>query len=98
MSITPKYEYDQALRDLVSSNLAQHEAISLELGDRKHAAVAFTLVNASEAANIANIPYDEVQNSQAAYILTTRAASLSRHAGQRAYPGGRVDCGGRLDR
>ena len=25
--------------------------------------------------------------------MTTRAASLSSHAGQRAYPGGRVDCG-----
>lgn len=91
--MTSKYQYDQALRELVSANLRQHEVLSLDRKGRKHAAVAFTLVNASEPANIANIPYDVEQRSQAAYILTTRAASLSTHAGQRAYPGGRVDCG-----
>ncbi len=88
-----KYQFDEALRQLVSRNLRQHEALSLDFNGRKHAAVAFTLVNASEPANIANIPHDPGQRSQAAYILTTRAASLSSHAGQRAFPGGRVDCG-----
>ena len=88
-----KYQFDQSLRELVRSNLQQHEVQSLDRYGRKHAAVAFTLVNASEPANIANIPYDAGQRGQAAYLLTTRAASLSSHAGQRAYPGGRVDCG-----
>ena len=91
--MTSKFQYDQSLRELISNNLRRHDVLSLELEGRKHAAVAFTLVNASEAAHIANIPYRAEQRSEAAYILTTRAASLSRHAGQRAYPGGRVDHG-----
>jgi 8-oxo-dGTP pyrophosphatase MutT (NUDIX family) len=42
---------------------------------------------------IANIPFPAAMREQAAYILTTRAARLSSHAGQRAFPGGRVDPG-----
>ena len=91
--MTSKYQFDQSLREMVSRNLTRHEVLSLDRDGRKHAAVAFTLVNASEAANIANIPYHAEQRSEAAYILTTRTASLSSHAGQRAYPGGRVDYG-----
>jgi mutator protein MutT len=88
-----RYPFDQSLREMISRNLARHQILRLDHQGRKHAAVAFTLVNASEAANIANIPYRAEQRREAAYILTTRAASLSSHAGQRAYPGGRVDCG-----
>jgi len=91
--MTSKYQYDQSLREMVRSNLSQHEVLDLDLEGRKHAAVAFTLVNASEPANIANIPYHAGQRHQAAYLLTTRAAHLTSHAGQRAYPGGRVDRG-----
>jgi 8-oxo-dGTP pyrophosphatase MutT (NUDIX family) len=42
---------------------------------------------------MANIPFPADAREQAAYILTTRAPRLSSHAGQRAYPGGRVDPG-----
>ena len=65
----------------------------LDRSGRKHAAVAFTLVDCSEPANIANIPYIATECRQAAFILTTRTAKLSSHAGQRAYPGGRLDPG-----
>jgi hypothetical protein len=58
-----KYQFDQSLRELVRSNLQQHEVQSLDRYGRKHAAVAFTLVNASEPANIANIPYDAGQRA-----------------------------------
>ena len=85
--------FDQLLYDSIARNLAQHEVVELENGDRKHAAVAFTLVNCSEPANIANIAFSVQEQGQAAFILTTRAARLSSHAGQRAFPGGRIDPG-----
>ena len=87
------FKFDQSLRDLISLNLSRHDVAEIDRSDRKHAAVAFTLVDCSQPANIANIPYLADQYEQAAFILTTRAAKLSSHAGQRAYPGGRLDPG-----
>jgi 8-oxo-dGTP pyrophosphatase MutT (NUDIX family) len=86
-------KFDQSLLDLITRNLARHNVAELEPCERIHAAVAFTLVDCSEPANIANIPFPQEMRQQAAYILTTRATRLSSHAGQRAYPGGRVDPG-----
>lgn len=87
------YKFDQPLFELITFNLNQHKVVALDHRGRKHAAVAFTLVECSEPANIANIPYLAEAREQAAFILTTRAAKLSNHAGQRAYPGGRLDPG-----
>ena len=87
------YKIDQTLFELVASNLSQHAVVRLDHRGRKHAAVAFTLVESSEPAKLANIPFQIEDREQAAYILTTRAAGLSSHAGQRAYPGGRLDPG-----
>jgi 8-oxo-dGTP pyrophosphatase MutT (NUDIX family) len=87
------YKIDQTLLELVARNLSQHAVARLDRRGRKHAAVAFTLVESSEPAKLANIPYQVEDREQAAYILTTRAAKLSSHAGQRAYPGGRLDPG-----
>ena len=91
--MSPGYKFDIALLELIRGNLERHQVIELDRSGRKHAAVAFTLVACSEPANIANIPYHTAAREQAAYILTTRAVQLSSHAGQRAYPGGRVDPG-----
>jgi 8-oxo-dGTP pyrophosphatase MutT (NUDIX family) len=88
-----KLTFDEPLRELVRNNLQRHEVRGLRREGRRRAAIAFTLVNASEAADIGNIPHSGEQRGQAAYLLTTRAASLSSHASQRAYPGGRVDPG-----
>lgn len=87
------FNFDQSLKHRVARNLARFEAVSQALEGRTHAAVAFTLVDASEPANIANIEHRVELRQQAAYILTTRTSKLSSHAGQRAYPGGRVDPG-----
>ena len=87
------FQFDPALRQLIRDNLRRHPVRSLPRNGRKRAAVAFTLVNASTPAGIGNLAHDEAQRGEAAFILTTRAASLSSHAGQRAYPGGRVDPG-----
>ncbi|MGB5328306.1 MAG: CoA pyrophosphatase [Gammaproteobacteria bacterium] len=85
--------FDQSLFDLIARNLDRHEITLLDHRERTHAAVAFTLVDCSEPANLANIPFLEETRQEAAYILTTRAPRLSSHAGQRAYPGGRIDPG-----
>ncbi len=89
----PDLTFGEALGDTIRRNLARFDLIELDRRGRRHAAVAFTLVECSEPADIANIPYCEGQRHEAAYVLTTRAAKLSRHAGQRAYPGGGVDPG-----
>ena len=84
---------DQSLVQQIARNLDLFDPRELALAGRTHAAVAFTLVDCSEPANIANIPHRNESRTQAAYILTTRTSKLSSHAGQRAYPGGRVDPG-----
>ena len=84
---------DQPLRQRVARNLSRFEVIEQDRRGHKHAAVAFTLVDCSEPAAIANIPHLAGDREQAAFILTTRAARLSSHPGQRAYPGGRIDPG-----
>jgi 8-oxo-dGTP pyrophosphatase MutT (NUDIX family) len=91
MKLTCKF--DQPLIDLITRNLEQHDVAELSHRDRRHAAVAFTLVDYSQPAQLANIPFPAAARAQAAYILTTRARTLSSHAGQRAFPGGRVDPG-----
>ncbi len=87
------YRFDSALRECLQRNLRGFGVRAKNRSKHIHAAVAFTLVDASEAAGIGNIPHRAGDSGQAAYILTTRAARLSKHAGQRAYPGGRVDPG-----
>ena len=87
------YKFDQSLRELISQNLNQHAVTELDRAGLKHAAVAFTLVECSEPADMGNIPHLAEHSNRAAFVLTTRAAKLSSHAGQRAYPGGRMDQG-----
>ena len=87
------FKFDQSLRDSIALNLRRHVVAEIDRTEHKHAAVAFTLVDWSQPANIANIPYLANECEQAAFILTTRATKLSSHAGQRAYPGGRLDPG-----
>jgi len=91
--MTPALAFDTALRERIAQNLDKHRVRSLQCEGRRRAAIAFTLINASAAADIGNIPHRDEHRHQAAFILTTRAARMSSHAGQRAYPGGRVDAG-----
>jgi 8-oxo-dGTP pyrophosphatase MutT (NUDIX family) len=81
------------LRSQLIEGLAQLDVVELDCEGKKHAAVAFTLVDCCAPANIAEIPFVQEDCDQAAFILTTRTFSLSSHAGQRAYPGGRIDPG-----
>ena len=85
-------QFAASLKQRVLRNLDRFDPIGQALDGRVHAAVAFTLVDCSVPAHIANLPL-RADTGQAAFILTTRAARLSRHSGQRAFPGGRVDPG-----
>lgn len=89
----PSLKFNPSLRELVRRNLDRHDVVEIDRAGQQHAAVAFVLVDCSEPADIANIPYRREECEQAGFILTTRAATLSSHAGQRAYPGGRLDSG-----
>ncbi len=73
--------------------LQRFESRTLPNEGRRRAAIAFTLVDCSEPANIGRLAFEPERCGEAAYVLTTRAARLSQHAGQRAFPGGKVDAG-----
>ena len=79
------------LHRAIAANLAGFEVSADHRGDLVRAAVAFTLIDCSRPAGLARIPHLAGDREQAGFILTTRAAGLSSHAGQRAFPGGRID-------
>lgn len=89
----PELRFDSDLKRLIARNLARFDVVEQEREGFVHAAVAFTLVPCCEPADVENISHCPGDENQAGFILTTRAAKLSSHAGQRAYPGGRVDPG-----
>ena len=89
----PELRFDSDLQRLVARNLARFDFVEQDRKGFVHAAVAFTLVPCCEPAGVENISHLPGDEHQAGFVLTTRAAKLSSHAGQRAYPGGRVDPG-----
>ena len=84
---------DDQLRRHVADKLKRFDVRGMDIANRKHAAVAITLVARQCDANIGDIPFDPSDAGQAALILTIRASKLRDHAGQRAFPGGHVDTG-----
>lgn len=81
------------LRDYIGGNLRRFDARKIGRENRKRAAVAITIVDRLIDANIGAIPFAPSDAGQAAVILTIRSSKLSHHAGQRAFPGGRIDAG-----
>ncbi|MCB1685718.1 MAG: CoA pyrophosphatase [Pseudomonadales bacterium] len=61
--------------------------------DAHHAAVAIVLVDEGFGADLPGLPAHGEWQAQPALLLTRRAASLRKHAGQWAFPGGRLDPG-----
>ena len=93
--------YDADLRERLRANLAAHERVELPLDARRAAAVAIVLVD-SDARRHDREPLDRSLPlagrmvgiaGGAAFLLCRRASRLSRHAGQWALPGGRIDEG-----
>jgi len=79
------------LRGLIRTRLQRHPLQTIPITDKQHAAVALTILDRREDVNLGDIPFHPADASQAALILTIRAARLKNHGGQRAFPGGRVD-------
>ena len=85
--------FNSRLRDHISANLAKLDLRRIDATNKKHAAVAITITNCNSNADFGEIPFHETGAGLAAFILTIRAAKLKNHAGQRAFPGGRIDEG-----
>jgi 8-oxo-dGTP pyrophosphatase MutT (NUDIX family) len=79
--------YSDDLKALIAKRLAAFNVISrADATDLKRAAVAIVVVPLAEE-DVAG------DTTEAAFLLTARAAKLRAHAGQLALPGGRVDAG-----
>ena len=80
--------FDESLRAALAANLAAHERRTQPLEGRRHAAVAVVLVDSDpdrhdgEMLGVAG---------GASLLLCLRALRMTRHAGQWALPGGRID-------
>jgi len=81
------------LRNRICQNLNGFSVKPLDSQGRKRAAVAVTVVDQREGPEFGDLPFDTCDSNRAALILTIRASRLRSHAGQRAFPGGRVDPG-----
>lgn len=86
-------EISLELRDRMAANLEQLEVRPIAFEEHRHAAVALVVVDRREDAAFGNIPFAPADSAQAALILTIRSSRLKDHAGQRAFPGGRIDPG-----
>ncbi len=82
-----------ALRALLQQRLGRLELISIDLLDRRHAAVALAVTEEGFGAGIEGLPQHDSWSTAPALLLTRRAQSLRSHAGQWALPGGRIDAG-----
>ena len=81
--------YDDSLRAAISANLDAHERRAQPLDGRRHAAVAVVLVDSDLEHDRGTVG----AAGGAAFFLCQRALRMSRHAGQWALPGGRIDPG-----
>lgn len=76
VSATMTFQFDTDLRSSLAANLAGFETRQLDDDQLRRAAVAIVIVPDTAGASI---------------LLTLRPASINRHSGQYALPGGRLD-------
>lgn len=86
-------ECDEKLLDLIQENLAGFKASEADVDDAHHAAVAITVTDVGPGADLPGLADDDGWQSRAGLLLTRRSARLRKHAGQWAFPGGRLDPG-----
>jgi len=90
---TRSWRCDLSLRDTICENLAAFTVRTSSVDDAHHAAVAITITDVGHGADLPGLPEHAQWQPDAALLLTRRAASLRKHAGQWAFPGGRLDPG-----
>lgn len=83
----------QSSRQVVTERLAAFDPIPVDEPGLARAAVTITLVTADPGADAADPLLADPLLDGLAFLLTRRAATLRRHAGQWALPGGRLDAG-----
>jgi 8-oxo-dGTP pyrophosphatase MutT (NUDIX family) len=81
--------FDDSLRSAMAANLDAHERRAQPLDGRRHAAVAIVLVDSDPERDRGSVGVA----GGAAFLLCQRALRMTRHAGQWALPGGRIDAG-----
>lgn len=84
---------DAAWRQALVARLQQFEARALPLDGLRAAAVALPLVEAGLGPDLDGLPNATRWSAAPALLLTRRAGHLRAHAGQWAWPGGRLDAG-----
>jgi 8-oxo-dGTP pyrophosphatase MutT (NUDIX family) len=84
---------DEALRAALAQRLAAWPVRSLHEPGKRRAAVALAIVDAGHGAGLAGLPTHPAWSADAALLLTRRPGHMTRHAGQWALPGGRIDPG-----
>lgn len=95
------FTYSSAFRESVRARLTAHDRRTVEAdGGRHRAAVAVVLVDSASTEPVVTADPDDRPEpgltglaGGPAFLLCRRAARLSRHPGQWALPGGRVDQG-----
>jgi mutator protein MutT len=87
------YLCSSEFRALLARHLSNFQSIQHATENLRHAAVALTIVDSSQAANVPGLAHQPSVLDRAALILTRRAAKLNSHGGQWAFPGGSVDAG-----
>lgn len=92
-TVTLDLSCDLPLRELFQQRLRSFDVLEHSVDDSHHAAVALTVVEAGLGADLEGLPKHDEWQGEAALILTRRALTLRKHAGQWALPGGRLDPG-----
>lgn len=81
------------LRASIRQQLDAFSRLASAVGLEHAAAVAVAIADEGHGAELPGLPQHPQWSSEAALILTRRAAGLRQHAGQWALPGGRIDAG-----
>ena len=84
---------DAALREQVRSRLQAFDVRTADPGAHHAAAVVLALLEEGPGTDVHGLQPPAGWSREAALLLTRRAAGMSRHAGQWALPGGRIDEG-----
>jgi len=84
---------DEDFRRAIMARLADFALLETAIGEARAAAVAVTVVDVGLGAGCNGLPEHGEWQSHAALVLTRRSSRLRNHAGQWAFPGGRIDAG-----